>query len=125
MVSNEFLFQEYDMTGERIQIEKMQKMDTTKICAFFGCVYFQKKVGDKDACNLYDYTGCCSSFKYKIKQFDNIIILIELICQLCLVKYNSMLVDRLREENTFYTNFLLFLFLVLFTSLIGIIYVHF
>ena len=102
-------------------IYKKQKYEATNVCTLFGYVYFQKQIGDKNVCIIYDYAGCCSWTNQTICQIDNIIIIILLICQVCMVGHNSIIDERLLNDS-FWNNFGFFICLIFFSVLIGTIY---
>ena len=100
---------------------KMEKFELTKVCTLFGYVYFQKQIGEKNSCIIYNYTGCCSWANQAIIQIDNIFVIIEFICQFCMVGHNSIVSERLLN-NSFWDNFYYFIILIVFSVILGIIY---
>ena len=71
---------------------------------------FKKKIGDKNACVFYDYDSCCSWFWLKLKQpkiFGPFIV--ELIIQLNIVGFNSILSENLSKVYSFSKNIKFFL----------------
>ena len=75
---------------EIYQKDKMKMLDSTKACTLFGYVYFQKQIGDKSFCICYDYTGACIWTKEKLKNFDNIFVLLIFYIQLWKVGYGRV-----------------------------------
>ena len=102
---------------------KMEKFELTKVCTLFGYVYFQKQIGEKNSCIIYNYTGCCSWANQTIIQIDNIFVIIEFFCQFCMVGHNSIVSERLLN-NSFLDNFYYFIILIVFSVFLGIIYAH-
>ena len=71
-----------------------------KICTCIGYIFFQKKVGDMDACIFYNYSSCCSWFWLNIKRPLIIIpFFLALFFQLGVIGFNKILSDNLLKNN--------------------------
>ena len=103
------------------EVDKFDKNVPQKVCTCIGYVYFQKKIGDKNACIFYDYDSCYSWFWFKFKK-PQIYgpLLVEFLIQLTVVGFNTKLSDNLLKVYSFSKNLKFFLSL-----LVSIFYMNF
>ena len=99
------------------ELDEVNNNVPQKVCTCIGYVYFQKKIGDKNACVFYDYDSCCSWFCFKFKKpqiYGPLVV--EFLIQLTVVGFNSKLSDNLLKVYSFSKN-LKFFFSLLFSIL--------
>ena len=97
-----------------IEINENISKDPIKICTCIGYLYFQKKIGDKQACIFYDHDSCFSWFWKQLKKPKVYIpFFAELAIQLMVVGFNPILSDYLLKKFSFKKNVKFFLGLLL------------
>ena len=90
---------------ELIKRTEIDNMESIKVCTCMGYMFFQKKIGNKNACIFYDYNSCCSWFCLKIYNPEIFTpFFIELFLQTSVVGFNSMLSEKLLKEYSFSKN---------------------
>ena len=119
----------YNKNTERIQeitinkIELKSKNYSTKVCTLCGYIYFQKTIGNRNACICYYYTGCKSWFLEKYIKRDVLIFLfLELLLQACNVGFNSILSEKLLNVYSFEKIRNFFITLLIISLFFGIAY---
>ena len=124
--------QSFPQNKEQIDIIRKQKFEknmkkeiySTKICTLCGYIYFRKKTAQKSTCICYYYTNKCTWFEEKIINKEVIIpFLIELYCQVCIMGFKEILIEKLLNEYSYTKNikFYCALFIIiLFFSIISI-----
>lgn len=119
------LDKEFD-NNQEITLNKIQlgnKYYSTKVCTLCGYIYFQKTIGNKNACICYYYTGCQSWFKEKYIKYDVLAyFFLELLCQICNVGFNSILSEKLSNVYSFSKIRNFFITLIIISLFYGISY---
>ena len=106
------------------EVEVNNNKVPTKACTCCEYLFFQKKIGNKEACIFYDYVPCYTWFWLKIKKpqiYGSFFI--ELFIQICSVGFNSALSNSILKVYSFSKNFKFFsTFTISFFFMIGYIY---
>ena len=86
----------------KINEKKIDNLDSIKVCTCLGYIFFQKKIGERNACIFYDYNSCCSWFCLIMTKPEIIYpSILQLLLQGSSIGFNSLLSDKLLNEYSF------------------------